>query len=205
MLPAYQGRGIGKRFYQRFFEIAQAQNVTTLRMYTGTQNLVSKGLAEYFGFQTAETFRGAWLALSEPSRQTASQFHQVTDPDQAADLLLATTADWNGFLVMNRTFYRLTSALCTALAQRGQVYVEPDTGSVVAVGARFMPEAAFHVGHFAGDAQASLAFARQLGSNARSKRLSCLFPVAQTAIQQCLIDYGFQLEPAQFIVMERQL
>lgn len=209
VLPAYQGQGIGKRFYKRFFEIARAQHVSTMRMYTGTKNVVSKGLAEHFGFRTVETFRGAWRPIDAPSDEPADeplpQFQQITDPAQAADLLLAQAADWNHFLVMNRTFYKLTPALCAALAESGQVYADPDSGSVIAVGARFMPQSAYHIGHFAGDPQSCIDIATQLGLAAGSVRLSCLFPAAKGSIQQTLLDHGFQLEPAEFIVMERNL
>jgi hypothetical protein len=65
-----------------------------------------------------------------------------------------------------------------------------------------MPEAALHIGVFAGDARACLDFARAIGIEKGVPRLSCLFPPAAQDIQAVLTGYGFQLEKADFIVME---
>jgi len=224
VLPDCQGHGIGKRFYQRFIDIAHAQQIRTLRMYTGIQNAVSKGLAEHFEFELAETFGSASLALpisgewDKPNKEldkTAPTFQPVTDPAWAAKLLLGLSIEWGGFMVMNRTFYRWTPELCTALVTNGQLYADignenmgsADTSSVniVVVGARFMLENALHVGYFSGDAAACLTFAARLGSKTQCARLSCLFPIASTNIAQCLYDCGFSPDPAKLIVMERHL
>lgn len=205
VLPDFQGMGIGKRFYQRFFEIAEAETVTTMRMYTGTKNAVSRGLAERFGFQLAETFSGAQLDLPHDSSARKTNFQPVTDPAKAAELILPQADAWKHFLVMNRTFYKLTSPLCGALIDAGQLYVDEATNSAVAIGARFMPEAAYHIGFFDGDVAACLDLARQLAIKANTQHLSCLFPRDKTKIRTQLVDYGFQLKPAEFIVMERHL
>ena len=202
--PARQGLGVGKRLYEHFFAIARRQGISTMRMYTGVNNAVSKGLAERFGFQPAATFYGAWQATDAAlASASAAPFQPVTDPDSAAALLMPHSAAWNGFLVMNRTFYTLTPALCTYLSQRGQVYAEPTSGSVAVLGARFMPEQALHIGLFAGDVRACLHFAQQKANQIGAPRLSCLFPTASPQIRQDLDDGGFQMEPSAFVVMER--
>ncbi len=128
VIPAYQGLGVGKRLYERFFELAERTGSPTLRMYTGLSNVVSKGLAERFGFRLAGTYRGAWQACGPAAAPlTLPAFHQITDPDTATALLMPFHDKWAGFLVMNRTFYALTPALCADLAQKGMVYAEPST------------------------------------------------------------------------------
>lgn len=210
VLPEFQGRGIGKRFYERFFELAQAQNVPTMRMYTGITNAASKGLAEHFGFQLDATFHGASLALPTGDPQTAlgndaSTFRPVTDPAAATQLLLAQADEWGGYLVLNRTFYQLTPALCRSLVAAGQVYADAERESVIVAGARFMPQAALHVTHFCGDVAGCISFAAQLGATMQSKRLNCLFPAAADSILQSLQACGFQQNPTKLIVMERHL
>lgn len=201
VLPAYQGRGAGKRLYERFFEVARREGVTTMRMYTGVTNLVSKGLAERFGFRLAGTFRGAWLPL-EAAAGPAPAFTPVTDPARATALLMPHAARWTGFVVMNRTFYALSPVLCADFSRAGRVFEERASGSVVVLGARFMPEQALHLGLYAGDAQACLDFAAHLGVERGAGRVSCLFPPAAADIQAALTGRGFRLESSDFIVME---
>jgi N-acetylglutamate synthase-like GNAT family acetyltransferase len=203
VLPQFQGYGIGKCFYQRFFEIARRLGITTMRMYTGVENVVSKGLAERFGFHLAAAYRGAYLPCPpEPTPAPASSFHPVTDPHRAAALLLPFHEKWGGFLVMNRTFYALTPALCTHLAVQGMLYEDPSSRSVVTLGARFMPETALHIGVFGGEPASCLEFALQKGTEKGVQRLSCLFPPFAADVQASLAQSGFQVEKADFIVME---
>ena len=203
VIPERQGLGIGKRFYERFFDIARSRGVTTMRMYTGVKNAVSRGLAERFGFRLTATYRGAW-APCQPgaTRAPTGTFRWVADPEKATALLMPFRERWTGFLVMNRTFYSLTPALCADLAEKGMVYEDPASGSVITLGARFMPEQALHIGVFGGDAEACLGFAMQEGSGLGVGRLSCLFPPSAADVQDSLTRYGFQLEPSDFIVME---
>ncbi len=203
VIPERQGLGIGKRFYERFVTLAQREGVTAMRMYTGTKNLVSKGLAERFGFQPAETFYGAGHDGAEEKSTTAPvTFQPVTDGDRAATLLLPHAEAWHHYLVMNRTFYRLSPALCTMLAAAGQVYEEAASGSVIALGARFMPEQALHIGMFGGDTGRCLQFAQQQAEERGVPRVSCLFPTGAVDTKQGLTAAGFQTESAAFIVME---
>ena len=202
VLPAYQGRGAGKRLYERFFEVARRAGVTTLRMYTGVTNLVSKGLAERFGFRLAGTFRGAWLPLEAAAAGPAPAFMPVSDPERAAALLMPHAPRWTGFVVMNRTFYALSPILCADFARAGRVFEERASGSVVVLGARFMPEQALHIGLYAGDTRACLDFAAHLGVARGAGRLSCLFPPAAADIQAELTERGYRLESSDFIVME---
>ena len=206
VVPERQGLGIGKRFYERFFEIARSQGVETMRMYTGVRNVVSRGLAERFGFRLTNTFRGAWLPCESWTGGTSTgDFRVVTDPERATSLLLPHREMWGGFLVMNRTFYALTPALCAYLARRGMVYEETVGGSVIALGARFMPERALHIGVYEGDAGACLGFAARECRERRVGRLSCLFPASSVELQGELTRRGFRLEASDFLVMEARV
>jgi GNAT superfamily N-acetyltransferase len=206
VIPERQGIGIGKRFYERWLDIARRQGVTTMRMYTGVRNVVSKGLAERYGLRLAETFRGAHLPCRhDASRGSTGSFRCVTDPERATSLLMPLGGRWRGFHVMNRTFHRLTPALCVHLAKKGMVYEDPATRSVITLGARFQPKKMLHIGVFGGDAEDCLGFALEEGLKRRVERLNCDFPASAADVQDALTEYGFGLTPSGFIVMEVHL
>lgn len=182
--PEVQGRGLGKRMYERFFELARERGIRTMRMYTGIENHASRGLAEHFGFRLEETFTGFTRPPGEV-RAAREVLTPVTDAGQAEALLLATQADWGDFLVLNRTFYRLTPELCRALAAQGMVYARAGSASeseaVAVLGARFSPEKALHLGLFHGDSGATIAFAtgqqgQRWGASSRLQRRSSARP-----------------------------
>jgi len=206
VIPEKQGLGIGKQFYTRFFEIAHAQKIPAMRMYTNINNRASKGLAERFGFSIAGAYRGQ-KRLCQPNhlQPTPAAFQAVTDPALASDLLLSFQETWAGFLVMNRTFYAITPALAAHLAQQGMLYHDPTTQTTVTLGARFMPHQALHLGVLGGDLTAALSFALYQGMQAGVERLSCFYPPAATEIEAALCARHFELEASDFIVMEIRL
>ena len=202
VVPEYQGLGVGKRLYQQFFEVAKSENILTMRMYTGINNVVSKGLAEHFGFKLESTFLGASRPVDKTTSPTQKHnFAPVSDPAVATSLLMAHQDDWNGFLVMNRTFYKLTPSLCVHLAKEGCVYADTTTGSTIVLGARFMPEQALHIGHFYGNAEACINFAIDHARALGVPSISCLYPDLASSITDALAMYQFQPNASKFIVM----
>jgi len=204
VVPQRQGLGVGKRLYEHWLRLSREKGVKTMRMYTGVRNVVSKGLAMRYGLEVAETFRGT-LMETPPEIEAEYGFRRIRDPERATELLMRHSGDWGGWLVMNRTFYRLSPALCTHLAERGMVYTDPGTGSVVAMGARFMLRHGLHIGLFAGDAEACLGFAAKKAAEGGVGRLHCLFPLHILGVEDALTGFGFRLEPADFLVMEAHL
>lgn len=206
VIPERQGRGIGKRFYERWLDIAHRQGVRTMRMYTGIKNVVSRGLAERYGLRLAETFRGAYLPCQLNTNQTSSNtFRLITNPKKADSLLMPLKEKWRDFHVMNRTFLKFTPALFTDLVENGMIYQDPITHSVITLGARFQPEQMLHIGVFGGDAKACLEFAMQEGLKRGVNGLNCDFPVSAIEVQRTLTRYGFRLTSSDFIVMEINL
>ena len=206
VIPEHQGIGVGKRFYERWLEMAQRLGVPTMRMYTGVGNVVSKGLAERYGLSLAETFRGASFPCQDGAgRPSKASFRRVTDPGRAVELLMSLSEGWRGFHVVNRTFYKLSPALCGHLVERGMVYEDPDRGNVITLGARFQPERMLHIGVFGGDPEACLDFALEKGLERRVARLNCDFPTSATHVEEALTEYGFSFTPSEFICMEIHL
>ena len=206
VIPECQGLGIGKRFYERFYELARSRGVTTMRMYTGLRNAVSKGLAELYGLRLAATYRGAsMLCVQGKIPPPEGSFRLVSDPERATALLMPFREKWTGFLVMNRTFFSLTPVLCRYLAEKEMVYEDPASGSVVALGARFLPERALNIGVFGGDMGACLGFALEQCVERGAARLNCDFPPSAVDVQEALVEKGFNLTESDFIVMEVNL
>jgi len=206
VIPEYQGLGIGKRFYERFYELARSRGVPAMRMYTGLRNAVSKGLAELYGFRLAATYRGASLPCVQGKISSSDGgFRLVSDPERATALLMPFRERWTGFLVMNRTFFSITPTLCRHLTEKEMIYEDPASGSVVTVGARFLPERALQIGVLGGDLERCLGFALEQGVERGAVRLNCDFPPSAVDVQGALVDSGFSLTESDFIVMEVHL
>ncbi len=203
VLPQYQGRGIGKRFYEHFFELAQHKGIATMRMYTGLENDVSRGLAERFGFHLAATCGEAYYPCPpDAAPSPLDTFAMVTDVSRAVDLLMPLSYQWGGFLGMNRTFFTFSEKLCAYLVQQGMVYEHHESSSVIVLGGRFMPRQALHIGTFAGDTCRCMEFALQKGIAQGAGRLNCLFPSAGAELRHQLEQAHFQIAPFDLIVME---
>lgn len=129
-------------------------------------------------------------------------FRTVIDPERATRLLMPLEDRWGGFVVMNRTFYRLTPALCETWTKEGKVFEEPLSGSVVALGARFMPEQALHLAAFSGDERLCLEFAAKQAELRGVSRVQCMFPPSACDIQSTLVAHSFEQDASDYLVME---
>ena len=77
--PAWQGRGVGKAIYARWLEEAQSLECPAIRMFTGTGNVRSRGLAERFGLSLAGTYIGATANLLTQEYCVPQGFEPVRD------------------------------------------------------------------------------------------------------------------------------
>ena len=206
VIPEFQGRGIGKSFYEKFFEIAEEKKIKTLRMYTGLTNQTSKGLAERYGLSVAAEYEEAWLPLEEVSAQPESttSFQAVTDLQVASNLLLPYQKKWKGFLVFNRTFFAFNDALCLDLVQKKMLYRSTRSSSLIVLGARFMPWQAVHIGLLGGDGQECLDFAFQEAQRLKVQKINCLFPPQDEGLKELFTNRGFHFLKTNLIVMQAQ-
>ena len=170
-----------------------------MRMYTGIKNVVSAGLARRYGLSLAGTFHGT-LMECKPTEST--EFQKVTDPKEATELLMPLGEKWGGWMVMNRTFHKWSPELCKWLTDKEMVYKDPESGSVIVMGARFMADKQLHIGLFDGDAEKCLRFAQSKGAANGVKTMHCLYMEDKAGIEKQLLNYGLRLEPSPFIVME---
>ncbi len=199
VIPEKQGLGLGKRLYEHWLELARAKGVKEMRMYTGVTNVVSSGLAERYGLRLQGTFKGN----TRPSTLMMGEiggFTRVHDPKEANDLLMPLKDDWFGWLVMNRTFYRFSPALCEYMTKLGMVYKDKKTRSVVTLGARFMPEQALHIGVWGGDADACIRFAIWKAAEKGIPLLSCFHDATAIKVGETLANFGFKRDASDYIV-----
>jgi len=200
--PAKQGIGAGKRLYEHWFKLAKEQNIKNMRMYTNVTNVKSKGLAERYGLMVEGTYREALLPLKDVKLISQDfNFKQVTDSNKATELLIRLSGKWQGFLIMNRTFYKINPATCDYLTKQGFIYEDAKTGSVVTLGSRFMPWQSLHIGLISEDYHACINFAIQKGIEKKVERLSILYPPTAEDIQEVLTTHGFKQTPENFITM----
>ena len=205
VIPERQGLGLGKRLYEHWLKLSEEKNVESMRMYTGIKNEVSAGLARRYGLSLAETFHGAKRVCEPIELELDTDFQNISDPDVAIELLMPLAKKWGDWMVMNRTFYKWSPELCEWLVENDMVYRDNVTGSLIVMGARFMEDKQLHIGLFEGDPEKCLEFAQIKGSVKGVKTMHCLYPEEQTWIENELLDYGFEMEPSAFIVMEINL
>jgi ribosomal protein S18 acetylase RimI-like enzyme len=199
VIPEKQGLGLGKQLYEHWLELAKEHGVTAMRMYTGVTNVVSSGLAERYGLTLQGTFKGNTLSACSGAGARGG-FVPVPDPKEATKLLMPLEDEWADWLVMNRTFYKLSPALCEYMAKHGMVYEDQKTKSVVALGARFMPDQALHIGVFGGDANACLQFAMWKAAERGIPQLSCFYEVTKPDIGRALARNSFKVDASDYIV-----
>jgi hypothetical protein len=108
-------------------------------------------------------------------------------------------------MVMNRTYYKWSPELCRWLAEKGMVYNDEESSSVIVMGGRFMEDRQLHIGLFDGNPEKCLEFAQIKGAAKGVKTMHCLYPADKPEIEKALLDYGFKMESAPFIVMEINL
>jgi ribosomal protein S18 acetylase RimI-like enzyme len=199
VVPEARGLGLGKRLYELWIKLSEEKGVKSMRMYTSVNNVVSAGLARRYGLSLAQTFHGVRMAA--PSFETVSTFKNITDVDMATNLLLPLGEKWGDWMVMNRTYYRWSPELCKWLTEKGMVYRDAE-GNVVVMGARFLKDYQLHIGLFDGDTKKCLDFAN-VDASERGVSLHCLYPDTCIEVESALTGYGFDMEAAPFIVMER--
>ena len=204
--PEFQGRGIGKAFYDRFLEMANLQEVKSLGMYTGATNVVSKGLAERYGFRLEAAYRGASWSATDVNDQVIEQEEkfQLLGPSQAVAQLLPLAKTWDGHIVMNRTFYPANAAVFAGMAREAKVYSQPETGSICIIGHRFLEERGLHLALLAGDIGACIRLAKQETLKRGLPQVTIMFPPYMTNLQEELVATGFKLEASDCIVMGRR-
>jgi len=200
VVPQAQGLGLGKRLYEHWVKLSGEKKVKTMRMYTGVNNVVSAGLARRYGLTLAETFHGT--KMTEFQSERTPSFRKVTDVEEAKELLLPLEEKWGNWMVMNRTYYRWSPALCEWLTKNGMVYTDDDD-NVVVMGARFMADFQLHIGLFEGDAKTCLEYAKAEATRRGVKSLHCLYPDYCVEVESALTGNGFDMEFSPFIVMER--
>ncbi len=201
--PEWQRKGVGTAIYRRYMEQAAQLRCPYLRMYTGAKNVASAALARRFGLETAMLFREYTLPAS-PGQADGAGFAPVPAA-QAEELLSPWSERYNGYLVMNRTFYRFNGATCRGLAQNGRVWRHEASGTVVVAGARFQSDKGLHIALLEGDRSCGLAFAQLLARQRGAGRLVCNFALENPELEAFVRQNGFTVAGGDLMTMEVRL
>jgi len=119
-----------------------------------------------------------------------------------APALLAPLAErYNGYFVLNRTYYRINEANCKGLAAAGRLWQHRESGTLVIAGARFQSDKALQIPLIEGDRARGLAFAHLLASQRGASRLVCNFALENPPLEAFLQDNSFTAVP-DLMVME---
>lgn len=196
--PAYQGLGVGKEIYKRYLEQGMQYNCPRLEMYTGVENRVSAGLAIKNGLSKAQEFRGYNLSNFTPPTEEYS--FQIVDPKRAAQLILPLEEAYHGYLVSNRTFYRINPPTAEGFGMDGKVF-EDTSGNFIVCGARFQHLKALHISMMGGDHALCLGFAKKFAASHGIPKLTVTFALPNHELEAFLIGEGFEKEPSDLMTM----
>lgn len=200
--PGWQRKGVGMALYRRYMEQARQYHCAALRMYTGVNNVASAGLAQRFGLKKACSFR-EYTSMGLDGGNMGG--FVLASPEEAVRQLEPCCAAYHGYVVMNRTYYRLNPETCRGLATAGMVWYEADSGSVAVIGARFQPDKGLHIALLGGDCLRGLALARALAKGRGSGRLVCNFALENPMLEGLLVENGFTTAGGDLITMEVKL
>jgi len=204
VLPEFQGKGVGKAFYDEFLKLSKLKHISQLRMYTGLKNVVSKGLAEKYGFQLVGTFKTASCTVMPYLHPLESNnFLPVKNLEDINPGIDTFKENWGNLIGLNRTFFSLNEGAFQELIKFKWLYANSDGVNSVILGSRFMPEKALYILAYLGDPKSILGFAIQKAIEVKTQKLICHFPASVTRIFDDLSANGMQIEPSEIIVMER--
>jgi len=200
VMPEYQGQGVGKAIYKEYLRQAKKYNCPSMAMYTGLTNKVSAGLAEKYGLAQSGHFRGYILQDFE-SPEGALNFKH-TSCDRALQLIMPKKDEYHGYLVFNRTFYKINEKTVKALAVEGKIFEDADDGSFIVCGSRFQHNLALHIAMMSGDYNKCLNFAKRYAITKGINKITFTIPLENPILEQFLSDNGFSREPADTITKE---
>ena len=190
--PDWQRKGVGTAIYRRYMEQAEQLRLPRLAMYTGAANIPSAGLARCFGLERTSIFREYALPTAALPETPADGRGFAPVPEEEAFAVLSPYCQqYNGYFVMNRTYYRMNEGNCRGLAAAGRLWRDKESGTVLIAGARFQSDKGLHIGLLEGDRAHGLAFARLLAAQRGAGRLVCNFAVENPSLEAFLQQNGF--------------
>ena len=202
--PQWQGQGVGKALYRRWLTEREEYQCPALRMFTGTGNVRSRGLAEKNGFSLAGTVIGAVHETADTvsSQEALHSLEPVASREQAHELLERYASRMEGFVVLNNTFFRCGEKTWDFLFEQGMVFSDGN-GSVAVVGARMLRERGLHLALYGGDSDKCLRFALAYTKSQGLPRLTVSYPPHCEEIRKDMEKHGFVHDKSCRIVMER--
>lgn len=198
--PEYQGQGVGKAIYKEYAKQAKKYNCPSMAMYTGLKNAVSAGLAEKNGLTKAGQFRGYNLTNFNASKEAYNFKH--TSTKRAVQLIMPHKDEYNGYMVFNRTFYRINEKTIRGLAIEGKVFEDTLNNSFIVCGSRFQHDLSLHIAIMVGDYDKCLAFAKNYAVAQGINKITFTIPLENPEIEEFLKTNKFEKESSDTITKE---
>ena len=197
--PEYQRKGIGRKIYEKYVELAQENRCPSIAMFTGVNNVASSALAEVFGLKTVAQHRGYHLTDLEGG-DPHGFVH--TGWQRAVELILPMKEEYNNYITFNRTFHRINEANAKQFAIEGKVFEDKESGSFIVCGARFQHQAALHIAMMGGDYDKCIDFAVNLAKAQGLKKVSCTYAIENEKLEAALKARGFAADTSDLITKE---
>lgn len=191
---------MGKKIYENYFTQAKEHGCKSMAMYTGSNNIVSAGLASSYGLRKAQDFRGYNLTGFISSK---NEFNFTTvGGKRGAELLLSLRDRYHNYLVSNRTFYRMNPATALGFSLEGKVFEDSKNQSFIVCGARFQSQVALHISMMDGDYSSCLEFAKNYAASQGIPKITFTIPLGNPKMERFLLGSGFKPESSDLITME---
>ena len=197
--PEYQRKGIGRKIYEKYVELAQINHCPSMAMFTGVNNVASSALAEIFGLKTAAQHRGYHLTNLEGGNP-----HGFVHAgwQRAVELILPLKDEYNNYMTFNRTFHRVNEANAKQFALEGKVFEDKESGSFIVCGARFQHQVTLHIAMMGGDYNKCIDFAVNYAKAQGLKKVSCTFAIENEKLESALKARGFAADKSDLITKE---
>ena len=196
--PDHQNQGAGKALYEKAIDIVENRyHCPTFSMYTGPRNVRSAGLAEKYGLSNVHQFKEYNLKVAKDGDPHDFRY---ADWRRAEELVLPLKDEYDGFMSVNRTMYRINSDNVRALADQGFFY--ESEGTVIGIGSRFQHGNKLFILLIKGDYEKAIDFAVSVARSRNVPNITCTFSYVNEELEQALKDNGFDFV-ADLITKER--
>ncbi len=197
--PAYQRLGAGRAIYGDYIKQAKENNAPHMGMFTGSDNVASKTLAQLHDFDLAGTYENKDYIPKDEILEINPDFKLVESLDEVKELFEKSKATWYPHIPFNRTFYRHNDENYKWFIEEKTVYTDGE--NLIVLGARMLHERGIYIGLMYGDMKKLVDFAVAKATNDKEKRLTCICPNTSKDALTAMKEAGFK-DSGELIVME---
>ncbi|MDO4460548.1 MAG: GNAT family N-acetyltransferase [Clostridia bacterium] len=197
--PDYQGKGAGNIIWNVWEKLAEDMKLKGLSMFTGTKNIASNHLAEKHNVFTSGSHKP--YTLSDFSGGNRHDFAPV-NWERAEKLILPKKDEYDNYITLNRTFFRINRENIRYFADRGFVFEDKLTGDFAVIGSRFQHSEVLYLMMCGGNTENCVDFAKNLACALGVKQLCCILSENNKNLPDELVKLGFEKAEITYITKE---